>query len=398
MKKIMFLGGSLQQVPAIEKAKEMGLYVITVDYLPSNPGHKIADEYFNVSTTDLDGVLDIAKKCKIDGIVAYASDPAAPTAAYVSEKLHLPGNPYESVNLLTRKDLFREFLRKNNLNCPKAESFFTFNEAYQYVRTSDFPLMVKPVDSSGSKGVVKINSLNEFENAFNEAKTYSRCGKIIVEDFIVKRGYQISGDAFSVDGKLVFSSYGNELYCNNGLRNYVAMGEFWPSLLTKEEKQLVDDELQKIITALGMKTSAYNVEAIIDENNKVYILELGPRNGGSYIPQLIKLATGVDLIDYTIKGALGFDCSSLAMAETKKCVSNYMIYSHKDGIFDGFIIDKKFEKHLLNIYCTAKIGDRIHRYQNTSHSLGTIIFECDNLDEMETTANNIDTYFKVKTR
>ena len=84
MKKLLFLGGTMQQIPAIKRAKDQGIYVITCDYLEENPGHKFADEYYNVSTTDLDGVLKIAKKCEIDGIIAYASDPSAPTAAYVA--------------------------------------------------------------------------------------------------------------------------------------------------------------------------------------------------------------------------------------------------------------------------------------------------------------------------
>ena len=115
VKKILMLGGAMQQIPAIKEAKEKGLYVITCDYLPDNPGHKYADEYYNVSTTDKDAVLELAKACNIDGIVAYASDPAAPTAAYVAEKLGLPGNPCESVEILTQKDLFRDFLQKNGL-------------------------------------------------------------------------------------------------------------------------------------------------------------------------------------------------------------------------------------------------------------------------------------------
>ena len=95
MKKLLMLGGAMQQIPAIKQAREMGHYVITCDYEPTNPGHKYANEYYNVSTTDLKGVLNLAKELDIDGIVAYASDPAAPTAAYVAEKLGLPGNPYE---------------------------------------------------------------------------------------------------------------------------------------------------------------------------------------------------------------------------------------------------------------------------------------------------------------
>ena len=246
-KRMLFLGGIMQQIPAIQKAKELGYFVITCDYLPDNPGHKYADEYHNVSTTDLDAVLKLAKGLKIDGIVAYASDPAAPTAAYVAEKMGLPGNPYESVKLLTEKDLFRGFLQKHGFTCPQAGGYTTYEAALADIDRFKFPVMVKPVDSSGSKGVVKIYDKSELMAAVDEALSYSRGKRFVVEEFIVKKGYQVSGDGFSVDGKLVFTSYGNELYSGKGTREYVALGEFWPSLLTPEQKAKVDTELQKLI-------------------------------------------------------------------------------------------------------------------------------------------------------
>ena len=126
MKKILMLGGSMQQIPAIKQAKEKGYYTITCDYLPDNPGHKYADEFHNVSTTDKEAVLELARKLEIDGIVAYASDPAAPTAAYVAGEMGLPGNPYQSVEILTQKDLFRDFLQKNGFNTPKACGYTSF--------------------------------------------------------------------------------------------------------------------------------------------------------------------------------------------------------------------------------------------------------------------------------
>ena len=124
------LGGSMQQIPIIKKAKEQGIYVITCDYAPENPGHKFADEYHNVSTTDLDGVLELAKGLDIDGIVAYASDPAAPTAAYVAEQMGLPNvGPYKSVCILQNKGLFREFLTKNGFTVPTAKGYKNIDEA-----------------------------------------------------------------------------------------------------------------------------------------------------------------------------------------------------------------------------------------------------------------------------
>ena len=396
MKKILMLGGSMQQIPAIVAAKNMGLYTITCDFLPENPGHKYSDEYHNVSTTDKEAVLDLARTLNIDGIVAYASDPAAPTAAYVSEKMGLPGNPFDSVEILTQKDKFRDFLSKNGFNTPQAGGYNSYEEAFADIDRFQFPIMVKPVDSSGSKGVVKIFKKEELLGAIDEAMSYSRSKRIVIEEFIKKKGYQISGDGFSVAGKLVFTSYGNELYSNKGTREYVALGEFWPTMLTPEMKSKVDNELQNLITALGMKTSAYNIEVIIDENDDIYILELGPRNGGSYIPQLIKYATGVDMVDYTIKAAIGDDCSSLEMTPTVGCFSNYMIYSTVSGKYKGIWFDEDFKKNnLLDVYCTYNFGDTVSAYQNTSHSLGTILFKADTIEQMIQITNNIEKFYKV---
>lgn len=398
-KKVLMLGGAMQQIPAIQHAKSLGLHVITCDYLPENPGHKFADEYYNVSTTDLDGVLSLAQKLRIDGIVAYASDPAAPTAAYVSEKLGLPGNPYKSVKILTQKDLFRAFLAENGFNTPKAKGYIKREDALHDYERFKFPVMVKPVDSSGSKGVVKVFAPDELPSAIDEALSYSRAGRFIIEEFIVKKGYQVSGDGFSVDGRLAFTSFGNELYASSGgtTRDYVALGEFWPSLLTDEQRQKVNNELQKLMTALKMRTCAYNIEVILDENDEPYVIELGPRNGGSYIPQLIKYATGVDLIDYTIKAAIGESCEGLDMVETKGFWSNYMIFSTVSGKFKGLRFDEAFRRNnLLEVHCTADDGEDVHEYRNTSHSLGTILFKADSLDEMMTITENIGKYYHVE--
>ena len=389
----------MQQIPAIVQAKEKGYYTITCDYLPDNPGHKYSDEFHNVSTTDKEAVLELARKLDIDGIVAYASDPAAPTAAYVAQEMGLPGNPYQSVEILTQKDLFRDFLQKNGFNTPKACGYTTYEQALADIDGFKFPVMVKPVDSSGSKGVVKIENKTELKAAVDEALSYSRAKRIVVEEFIQKKGYQVSGDGFSVDGKLVFTSYGNELYSGKGTREYVALGEFWPLILSDDLKQKVDNELQKLITKLGMKTCAYNIEVILDQNDDVYVLELGPRNGGSYIPQLIQYATGVDLIDYTLRAAVGEDCSDLKMAETKGCFSNYMIYSTVSGKFDGLWFNEDFKNNnLLDVYCTYSEGDDVHAYQNTTHSLGTILFKANSVEEMIELTNNMENNYKVMVR
>lgn len=386
----------MQQIPAIRRARELGHYVITCDYSPNNPGHVFADEYHNVSTTDCEAILRVAQCLSIDGILAYASDPAAHTAAYVAEKLGLPGPGVSAVDTLTQKDRFRAFLREHDFNAPCAWGFSSCEEAIAAIGQFELPVMVKPVDSSGSKGVVKVECLEDYSSAVQEAFFYSRSGRIIVEEFIKKTGYQISGDGFSVDGTLVFTSYGNELYSNRGTRDYVALGEFWPSLHSDEDLARLDDELQRLISILGIGTAAYNIEAVLDEHGEIYIIELAPRNGGSYIPQLISYATGANLVDFAIKAALGEDCSMLSRAETHCCVSNYMIYSVESGCFAGLWFDDSFKQNnLLEVHCTCDLGDCVEAYRNTSHSLGTILFKAPSIEEMEAITGNIDRYVRV---
>ncbi len=399
MKRVLFLGGAMQQIPAIKKAKDMGHYVITCDYLPGNPGHILADEYHNVSTTDLEGVLALAKQLNIDGVVAYASDPAALTAAYVSEQLGLPGNPVEAVRILSRKDLFRQYLTEHNFLVPKAKGYNDLESGLKDYDCFRHPIMVKPVDSSGSKGVVKVCCKEELRPAIEEAMSYSRSGYYIIEEFIQKKGYQISGDGFSVDGELVFTSYGNELYQKTGMRDYVAMGEFWPSLFPKEILDKLDAQLQRLITELGIKTSAYNIEAIVGEDDEVYILEFAPRNGGSYIPQLIQYATGVDLVEYTVRGAVGDSCKELTRKETVGVWSNYMIFSKQSGSFAGIWFQPEFEKNnLLEVHCTCKEGDHIDAYTNTTNSLGTVLFRADSVEQMRHITENLEQYMRVQVK
>jgi len=187
MKKILMLGGSLYQTYAIKEAVRLGYYVITCDYLPNNPGHKFANEYYNVSTTDKDAVLALAKKLKVDGVVAYASDPAAPTAAYVCEQLGLPTSPFKSVEILSKKDLFRKYLTENGFNVPKARGYTKYEDALADIDNFKLPVMVKPVDSSGSKGINKLTDWTQLRTFVDDALSYSRDKRFLIEEFIEKK-------------------------------------------------------------------------------------------------------------------------------------------------------------------------------------------------------------------
>lgn len=148
MKRLLLLGGSSKKIPAIEYAKKQGYYTILCDYLPDNPGQHYADRFHCVSTTDKEAVLQVAQKENVDGVVAYASDPAAPTVAYVAEKMGLPTNPYKSVELLTNKDKFRAFLAEHNFCTPRANGYSSIEEAKKNIGRFGVPVLIKLIKYS----------------------------------------------------------------------------------------------------------------------------------------------------------------------------------------------------------------------------------------------------------
>ena len=214
MKTLLLLGGSAQQIIAIETAKRMGLRTVLCDYLPDNPGQYHADDFHLVSTTDKEAVLKVAINEKADGILAYASDPAAPTAAYVAEKLGLPGSPYKSVELLCNKDEFREFLATNHFHTPLASGYDSIQKALHEIQSGRFncPVIVKPVDSSGSKGVSRIDDIQEAEDRdWNEQWEQEGFDPIVISNnLIIHDGRHLPDStpdiAIEIDAKLSFGT------------------------------------------------------------------------------------------------------------------------------------------------------------------------------------------------
>lgn len=404
MKRLLMLGGSLYQTYAIKEAKRLGYYVISCDYLPSNPGHRYSDEYHNVSTTDKEAVLQLAKSLNVDGVVAYASDPAAPTAAYVCEQLGLPTSPYNSVEILSNKDLFRDFLQKNGFNCPKAMGFISYEDALSHIDEFKFPVMVKPVDSSGSKGINKMTDKSQLKEFVEDALCYSRSKRFLIEEFIVKKGHQISGDAFSVNGQLVFHCLGNEFYDPNCDKDFAPLGECWPFQMNHCYIEDLEEQLQRIMTLLNMKSNAYNVEAIVGEDDKVYLLELGARSGGSLIPQVTEYATGINMVTWVIQAAAG-DPIDLSVLNGNKEMpikgywSNYMVHSDKTGKFQSISFDSDFEtNHLVDFVNDLKVGDEVHRFRDAQDCIGEFILRYESMEQMFKVIKDIENYISVEVK
>ena len=380
-KTVLFLGASHIQIPPIRYAKARGYAVITCDNIPSNPGHLLADESFCISATDMDSVYQLSKERKIDGIVAYASDPCAPTAAYVGNKLGLQSNPYEAVRTLCNKAQYRAFLRQNGFNTPQFIEARDLGSAISGLGQLRFPLFVKPNDASGSKGVSQISAITDLPNAFNYALEFSRCGSVIIEEMVQPEKYQIAGDAFIVGGKVVFHCLANEhfnLKCNPN----VPIGESFPSTLSPAQEDAVIEEINRLISVLPLEVGAINIDAMIDKNGQIFLMEIGPRNGGNLIPEVIGLCTGVDLIAYTVEASLGDECNKLKQIRPNGYYSSFIIHSSFGGVYQGLHIDRWLSEKIVSKTLFTTPGEKIYPFNGSQYGLGNMILRFESEAEM----------------
>jgi biotin carboxylase len=395
MKRLLLLGGSTQQVPAIEYANKQGYYTILCDYLPDNPGQYHADRFYCVSTTDKEAILEVAQTEKVDGIVAYASDPAAPTAAYVAEKIALPTNPYKSVEILAYKDKFREFLIANNFNCPRAQSFATYEIAKQSIHKFTFPVMVKPIDSSGSKGVKKVESLDKLEEAFIIAWDQSRGKHVIIEEFItMDHKYMIGGDCFVLNGKVAFWGLLN-CHRDYNVNPLVPVGKSYPIQVTEERIQKIKKEVQRLVDLLEINFGGFNLEIMFDNRDELYIIEMGPRNGGNMIPDLLYIITGVDLIGATVEAAMGNYNIDFNYAKKESYFATHNLHTSKNGVFKDVVFEEEIEKRIIKKVIYKEKGDPVQFFDGANKAIGIVFLKFDSMEEMLDMMDHSDNWIHV---
>ena len=237
MKRLLILGGDHFTIPVVEAAHKQGYYVITCDYLPGNVAHKYSDEFINFSTTDKEGILAWARKNPIDGILTF-TDSGVITTAYVQHYLGLPQiGPLESVEILQNKARFRRFLADNGFKVPKAKGYASFEDAINDAGCFKWPIMVKPVDSAGSKGVSKIEKLEQLKEAVDFALNFSISKEFIIEEFIEKDGCSSDSDCFSVDGRFKFISFSAQRFDENSMGIYTPAAYSWPATMTSQAQK-----------------------------------------------------------------------------------------------------------------------------------------------------------------
>ena len=374
---ILLLGGSKQQVVAIEAAKRLGYRTVLCDYLPDNPGQFSADIFYQESTTDREKMLEIARRERVEGVLAYSSDPAAPTAAYVAEKLGLPTNPLKAVETLSVKHLFREHLHKAGLPCPLSRAVPADSspaELIELARHMSLPVVLKPTDSSGSKGVSVIEALDEdgFVRALDHAAEFSRNGILVLEEYIEATFPRvIGGDVFVVDGRVRFWGIMSCLR-DESLGGLVPVGERNPSGLSAAQTSKVKDVIQELVSSLNIRFGELNVEIIIGRDETPFFLELGARAGGNMIPVQLSDISGIDLVEANVRCAMGDNSMNVDFDGAPDVVCTYVLHAPKSGIFRGLSISSQIERHVYRKVMYIEEGASVDGFDSASKAIGIL--------------------------
>lgn len=398
-KKLMLLGGLRYLLPVIEAAHNEGYYVITCDYLPDNIAHKYSDEYCNVSIIDKDTVLKAAKQLNIDGIMSFAVDPGVVTAAYVAENMGLPfAGTYESIKILQNKNLFRQFLSENGFNVPKAGSYEDFDSAIDDIDRFCFPMIVKPTDSAGSKGVTRIDTKFELQNAFTHAIENSISKKVIIEEFIEKQGCSSDSDCFSIDGKLKVVTFSAQRFDDEAANPYTPSAYSWPSTFTKEQEAYLTSELQRLITLLGLKTSIYNIETRIGKNGKPYIMEVSPRGGGNRLAEMVHYGTGMDMIGAYVRSAVGDPVGEIKPAVFNGHWAEVILHADNEGVFEQLQISQEYIDDVVETDLWVKPGDIVKAFNGANDAIGTLVMKFTTSEQLKTAMTNISSWCKLNVK
>ena len=398
MKKLLMLGGSDIQVHAIRRAVEMGLRVVTCDNRPENPGHAFAHEYHEVSTTDLDGVLALARSLGIDGVLAYASDPAALPAAYVADHMGLPGDPLEAVRRAQDKLLLRATQREVGLPVPDFVDASDTGALMALRARHPQGIIVKPADASGSRGVNLVPGGAPTENAcaaVRSALQFSRSRRAIAESIWGRdEELQFGADALVVDGLIRYIGFGDQIMSDaDGAR--INAANIGPSTLTGGAKGEIERQAQTLVATLGLRSGVYNFDIRPDDSGKFAIIDFGARIGGTLIAYRHQAVDGIDLVNACIRIALGQHVQQFIPREKLRCAMMLVVRSSRSGVLREVRFSREVRSSVLQSTISARPGDEVRPYRTSADRLGVLIIRSDSRHLLNEIAAEPERFYTV---
>lgn len=382
-KKILIVGAGFGQVPAILKAKALGIYTIVIDKNPNALGMTLADEAFEVDIIDKEAALKVAKSFNVDGVMTMQTDLPIPTIGYINDVLNLSGVTYQTAVDCSHKTQTRLKLKTKQISQPDFSIVTTVDAAIEAAESIGYPVIVKAVDSSGSRGVTKVTESANVESAFKEALSYSRQENVLVEDYI--DGIEIGAQAFSVNGKCVSVLVHNDTLSQPPYM--IPTGHSFPSFLEDSELDYAVKAVKECVEALEIKEGPSNIDLIFDKRDgKAKIIEVGARIGATCLPELVAYHTGIDWVEATILNALGLPVN--LNPSSNQAVAAEILEAPEDGILKDIIIPDEVQSHpnLLELEVTVSKGDTVSKLRKGTDRIGKIVVSGDTYKDAEALA------------
>lgn len=298
--KIAVLGANEPLIPFYRQAQKLGYEIVGIATEGGAVCRQYCDIFYPVSFADKDKVVEICRQEKVDGILSFSLECALPVVSYVAEKLGLVGNSEESIALTQSKFTQRQALEGAEIPVPKY--YLIEDEDNLATVQCDFPVIVKPVDSGGSQGICKVETPEGIRYAYCFAKEYSKTGHVIIEEYI--DGREFSVEYISHNGRHYFLQITDKV--TSGAPRFVEMQHHQPADISSAVAERIKSMVEAALTALKIENSASHTEIKLNSKGELFIIETGARMGGDYITSdLVRLSTGYDFVDGTIKLAAG---------------------------------------------------------------------------------------------
>lgn len=351
---LLLLGGGFADIPLILSAQKLGYRVVTTGNRPQDAGHKLSDDYREADFSDKEAMLTLAAETDAKAICAGCNDFAALSAAHVAEQLGLPGHdPYETALTLHHKDKYRAFAKQYDIASPHAESFSDVESALTRLSEFQLPVIIKPVDLTGGKGISTIHSPEAARPALEAAFAISRAGRVVVEEFLVgsRHGYS----AFIVDGRVVFEFSDNEHYF---LNPFMVSAASTPSTVAPDVISKLRSSTEFIAEQLSLKTGIFHVQYILHADEPV-IIEVCRRAPGDLYIRLVEHATGVDYPEWIVRAAAGLDCKALGPAASRGYFTRHCVMSAKSGRVRSVEFNSSIAENVIDRVMWWTEGDQI---------------------------------------
>ncbi len=367
MKKLMIMGAGIYQVPLIKAAKEMGIYTIAVSIPGKYPGFAYADEVLHINTVDAEAVLKAAKERKIDGICTAGTDVAVMTIGRVNDALGLSGISYNAAKIACDKVLMKQCYEEHGVRTARYRKVYFNENVEEKIKDLQYPLIIKIVDSSGSRGITRVDRPDQVQAAITNAQAFTRKDYYIVEEFII--GREFGAQAFVMDGKVQFIlPHGDYIFMGS---TGVPAGHFAPYELSEEAQQDCCETCEKAILAMGLDNCAVNCDFIM-RDGKTYVLEIGGRSGATCLAELVSIYYGYDYYKKIIEVALGMKPDF----PKDKAVPNAskLLMSDKDGEIIALANrNPKSDKGIYEVCFDYTVGDQVKKFHVGPNRIGHVV-------------------------